>query len=54
MTKRKIKRYSEAFRQEVVREYEAGSSIAELRQKYGIGGFWQLNLLDWQAKTSRM
>ena len=38
MTKRKIKRYSEAFRQEVVREYEAGSSIAELRKKYGIGG----------------
>ena len=38
MTKRKIKRYSEAFRQAVVREYEAGSSIAELRKKYGIGG----------------
>ncbi len=32
------KRYSQAFRQQVVREYEAGASIYRLRQKYGIGG----------------
>ena len=50
MTKRKIKRYSEAFRQEVVREYEAGSSIAELRQKYGIGG--QHTIQVWVEKYS--
>ena len=50
MTKRKIKRYSEAFRQEVVREYEAGSSIAELRQKYGIGG--ERTIQRWIEKYS--
>ena len=33
-----MKRYSQAFKQEVVREYEAGASINELRKKYGIGG----------------
>lgn len=32
-----IKRYSQAFRQQVVREYEDGASIYSLRQKYGIG-----------------
>jgi transposase-like protein len=33
-----IKRYSEAFRIQVVREYEeSGSSICELHRKYGIG-----------------
>jgi transposase len=32
------KRYSEAFRRQVVAEYEAGSSFSELKQKYGIGG----------------
>ncbi len=37
MTK-KIKRYSEAFRLQVVAEYEAGSSISELQKKYGITG----------------
>ena len=34
----KQKRYSQAFKQQVVREYEAGSSDHQLRQKYGIGG----------------
>jgi len=38
MEKRTVKRYSQAFRQQVVREYEAGSSIYALQQKYGIGG----------------
>ncbi len=33
-----IKRYSQAFKQQVVKEYEAGSSVNELRTKYGIGG----------------
>jgi|AMFO01.1.fsa_nt_gi Transposase and inactivated derivatives len=31
-------RYSEAFKVQVVREYEQGASISSLRRKYGIGG----------------
>lgn len=38
MTNRTIKRYSESFKIQVVREYESGSSIPELSKKYGIGG----------------
>ena len=37
MKKDPIKRYSQAFKQQVVREYEAGVSIYSLLQKYGIG-----------------
>ena len=37
MIKEPIKRYSQAFKQQVVREYEAGASIYSLQQKYGIG-----------------
>lgn len=37
MIKQAIKRYSQAFKQQVVSEYEAGASIYQLRQKYGIG-----------------
>lgn len=33
-----VKRYSEAFKRQVVSEYEAGQSILALRRKYGIGG----------------
>jgi transposase-like protein len=33
-----VKRYSEAFKQQVVREYEGGRSMKELSAKYGIGG----------------
>ena len=32
-----VKRYSQAFKQQVVREYEAGASVYSLLQKYGIG-----------------
>lgn len=39
MEKETIKRYSQAFKQQVVREYETGTSIYTLLQKYGIGGF---------------
>jgi transposase-like protein len=35
---RKIKRYSEAFKRQVVSEYEAGSTIADLQKKYDITG----------------
>jgi transposase len=38
MNKEPIKRYSQAFKRQVVREYEAGASAHSLRQKYGIGG----------------
>lgn len=37
MKKESIRRYSQAFKQQVVREYEAGASNYSLRQKYGIG-----------------
>ena len=33
-----VKRYSEAFKRQVVREYEDGATIEALRRKYGIGG----------------
>lgn len=38
MTKQVIKRYSEAFKQHVVREYEAGATVYGLRKRYGITG----------------
>ena len=38
MDKKVYKRYSEAFKREVVREYEAGVSARRLREKYGIQG----------------
>lgn len=38
MEREPIRRYSQAFKQQVVREYEAGASINSLQQKYGIGG----------------
>lgn len=38
MKKQVTKRYSEAFKRQVVREYEGGASGQELRQRYGIGG----------------
>lgn len=37
MEKEPIRRYSQAFKQQVVREYEAGASVTSLLQKYGIG-----------------
>ena len=38
MAERIIKRYSMAFKKQVVQEYEAGASIEGLRRKYGISG----------------
>jgi len=35
--KEPVRRYSQAFKLQVVREYEAGSSIYQLLEKYGIG-----------------
>ena len=38
MEKIAIRRYSEAFKKQMVREYEAGASAGRLREKYGIKG----------------
>ena len=38
MTFRTIKRYSESFKIQIVREYESGCKIPELKKKYGITG----------------
>jgi len=51
MSKKVIKRYSLAFKHQVVREYEAGASFLELRDKYGIGG--GSTIRDWVAKYGR-
>ncbi len=51
MSKKVIKRYSLAFKHQVVREYEAGASFLELRDKYGIGG--GSTIRDWVVKYGR-
>jgi len=51
MTNRTIKRYSESFKIQVVREYEAGSSITELQKKYGITGGQTIQV--WIKKYAR-
>ena len=51
MSKTVIKRYSMAFKQQVVREYENGASMASLRQKYGIGGGSTIS--QWVEKYGR-
>lgn len=51
MKKESIKRYSQAFKQQVVREYEAGASIYSLQQKYGIGGYTSVK--RWIAQYGR-
>ena len=39
VAKEEVRRYfSQAFKRQVVEEYEAGRSAAELQQKYGVGG----------------
>ena len=51
MEKTPIKRYSQAFKQQVVREYEKGVTIYRLRQKYGIGGYETIK--GWIKKYGR-
>ena len=51
MKKEPFKRYSQAFKQQVVHEYEAGMSIYQLRQKYGVGGYETIK--GWIRKYSR-
>jgi transposase-like protein len=51
MKKEPVKRYSQAFKQQVIREYEAGASITSLRQTYGIGSHGTVE--RWVKKYSR-
>jgi transposase-like protein len=51
MTTVTIKRYSLAFKQAVVREYEAGESLTSLKHKYGITGATTIN--KWVEKFGR-
>ena len=51
MTKKKIKRYSEAFKRQVVGEYESGCNINELQKKYGITG--AMTISNWIKKYAK-
>lgn len=51
MKKETVRRYSLAFKQQVVREYEAGASIYSLRDKYGIGS--HLTVQRWIERYGR-
>ena len=51
MTKKTIKRYSEAFKRQVVSEYEGGASISDLQKKYGITG--NMTITEWIKKYAK-
>jgi transposase-like protein len=51
MIKKKIKRYSEAFKRQVVAEYETGISISDLQKKYGITG--GMTIPNWVKKYAK-
>ena len=51
MQKNTVKRYSQAFKQQVVREYEDGASVYKLLQKYGVGS--HVTVERWIKKYSR-
>ena len=51
MIKKKIKRYSEAFKWQVVAEYETGISISDLQKKYGITG--GMTIPNWIKKYAK-
>ena len=51
MKKEPIRRYSQAFKQQVVREYEDGASVNSLRHKYGIGS--PGTIMHWIAQYGR-
>ena len=46
-----IRRYSEAFKREVVAEYEVGANISSLQKKYGINGMQTIQ--KWVKKYGR-
>lgn len=51
MEKRIVKRYSMAFKKQVVSEYEAGATMGALNRKYGITG--EHTVKSWVKKYSR-
>ncbi len=51
MTKKKIKRYSEAFKRQVVAEYESGINVSDLQKKYGITG--GMTIPNWIKKYAK-
>ena len=51
MIKKIIKRYSEAFKRQVVAEYETGISISDLQKKYGITG--GMTIPNWVKKYAK-
>lgn len=51
MTRTTIKRYSEAFKKQVVSEYERGTTLNQLKHKYGITGATTVS--QWVAKYGR-
>ena len=46
-----IRRYSEAFKRQVVAEYEAGAKVSSLQKKYGINGM--LTIQRWVKKYGK-
>lgn len=46
-----IRRYSLAFKKQVVEEYEAGASASALRRRYGLGGTHMV--VQWVEQYSR-
>lgn len=48
----KVKKYSEAFKRQVVEEYESGASMNYLRRKYKIGG--SMTIHKWIRKYSNL
>lgn len=50
-SKKTVVRYSEAFKSQVLREIEAGLTITEARQKYGITGGETIQ--HWARKSGR-
>jgi transposase-like protein len=51
MEKIRLIRYSEAFKKQVVREYEGGRSVGSLNEKYGIKGGSTIS--SWVKKYGR-
>jgi len=49
--KMQVRRYSEAFRRQVVQEYETGASLRALQEKYGIGS--SRTIKRWVQRYSR-
>jgi transposase-like protein len=49
--KKTFRRYGEAFKRQVVLEYESGVSVNALKKKYGIGGSETINL--WIKKYAK-